>query len=161
MRLTKGILTFIVLCFTAGLVHAQNLSDIDFKSIRVDQLTDQQIQRIYDGAKARNLSIDQTVQMATAQGLPQSQASKLKRRLQQVQSGNLSGAEGDSGVSGQLRSQTATQGPPADSTKFDSLKRTKRQLEDKIFGYNLFNKTQISFEPALNIPTPKDYQLGP
>ncbi|HLR26361.1 MAG TPA: SLBB domain-containing protein, partial [Fodinibius sp.] len=57
---------------------------------------------------------------------------------------------------------------PADSTKFDSLytladslKRAERQLKDKIFGYNLFNKTQISFEPALNIPTPKDYQLGP
>ncbi|SMO80608.1 protein involved in polysaccharide export, contains SLBB domain of the beta-grasp fold [Fodinibius sediminis] len=156
----------LLVCMAVSLAHAQNISDIDFKNIRVDDLSDQQIQRIYEGAQARNLSIDQAVQMAVARGLPQSQASKLKRRLQQVQSGGALGTDSAAGVSGQLRSPIPTEGP--DSTRFDSLyaqtdslKWARQQLKSKIFGYKLFTSDKVTFEPALNIPTPEDYQLGP
>ncbi|MCW9706036.1 SLBB domain-containing protein [Fodinibius salsisoli] len=169
MRLTKGLLPLLLLCF-ATLVQAQNqsLSDIDFKSIRVDQLSDQQIQRIYDAAQARSLSIDQAVQLAVSRGLPQSQASKLRQRLQQARSGGLGGDTTQGLQTGQLRTQVETEGPPADPTKFDSLyalsdslEMAKRQLREKIFGYKLFTDDRVTFEPALNIPTPKDYELGP
>ncbi|WP_142715379.1 SLBB domain-containing protein [Fodinibius sediminis] len=166
MRLIKSILPMLLVCMAVSLAHAQNISDIDFKNIRVDDLSDQQIQRIYEGAQARNLSIDQAVQMAVARGLPQSQASKLKRRLQQVQSGGALGTDSAAGVSGQLRSPIPTEGP--DSTRFDSLyaqtdslKWARQQLKSKIFGYKLFTSDKVTFEPALNIPTPEDYQLGP
>jgi protein involved in polysaccharide export with SLBB domain len=169
MRLTKGLLTLLFLCLTT-LAHAQgqSLSDIDFESIRVDQLPDQQIQRIYDAADSRGLSIDQAVQLAVSRGLPQSQASKLRQRLQQARSGGLSGDSGEGVQAGQLRNQVPTEGPPADSTRFDSLyalsdslKRAKQQLKEQIFGYQLFTSDQVNFEPAVNIATPKDYQLGP
>lgn len=168
MRLTKSILTILLVCVAVSLANAQSISDIDFKNIRVDDLTDQQIQRIYEGAQSRNLSIDQAVQIAVAQGLPQSEATKLKQRLQQVQSGvgALDTAGGAEGIPGQLRSPVPTQGP--DSTKFDSLyarsdslKWARQQLKDKIFGYKLFTSDKVTFQPALNIPTPEDYQLGP
>src|SRR5699024_10679399 len=168
MRLTKSILLCTVLCLSAITLHAQSISDIDFKNIRVDELSDQQIQRIYKGAQSRNLSIDQAVNMAVSRGLPSSQASKLKRRLQQVQSGSLTGPGNESQAPGNLRNAVQTQGPPPDSTKLDSLymiadsvRLANEQLKDKIFGYNLFNNSDISFEPVLNIPTPTDYQLGP
>lgn len=167
MRLTKGILTILLMCVAVSLANAQNISDVDFKTIRVDELSDQQIQRIYDAAQARNLSIDETVQMAVARGLPQSQASKLRQRLQEARSGGVSD-QPDDVRSGQLRNQIPTQGPPIDTAAFDSLyieadsiKRAQQQLKDKIFGYNLFTSDQVTFEPALNIPTPADYQLGP
>ncbi|WP_372637353.1 SLBB domain-containing protein [Fodinibius sp.] len=166
MRLTKSILTILLVCVAVSLANAQNISDIDFKNIRVDDLSDQQIQQIYDGAQSRNLSIDQTVQMAVARGLPQSQASKLKRRLQQVGGGVAMDTESAEGVSGQLRTPIPTEGP--DSTKFDSLyaqtdsiRWARQQLKDKIFGFKLFTSDKVTFEPALNIPTPQDYQLGP
>lgn len=169
MRFIKGLLPLFLLCF-ASLASAQSLSNIDFKSIRVDELSDQQIQRIYQGAQARNLSIDQVVQMAVARGLPQSQASKLKRRLRQVQSGSLSQGNASSGMTSQLRTPIQTQGPPSpiDSTRFDSLyalsdslKLAKERLKEKIFGYELFSNQKVTFAPALNIPTPENYQLGP
>src|SRR5699024_10176089 len=127
----------------------------------------QQIQRIDQGAQSRNLSIDQAVQMAVAQGLPQSQATKLKQRLQQVQGGGgVLGADTMSQAPGQLRTPIQTQGP--DTTRFDSLyartdsmKWARQQLKDRIFGYKLFTSDKVTFEPALNIPTPEDYQLGP
>lgn len=31
----------------------------------------------------------------------------------------------------------------------------------KIFGHNIFNNTNLTFDPVLNIPTPANYRLGP
>src|SRR5699024_7879928 len=116
----------------------------------------------------RYFSIYQYLKMAIARCIPSYQASKLKRRLQQVQSGSLTGPGNESQAPGNLRNAVQTQGPPPDSTKLDSLymiadsvRLANEQLKDKIFGYNLFNNSDISFEPVLNIPTPTDYQLGP
>lgn len=36
-----------------------------------------------------------------------------------------------------------------------------RKEEKKIFGRNIFNNKQLSFEPNLNIATPANYRLGP
>src|SRR5699024_12694222 len=120
MRLTKSILLCTVLCLSAITLHAQSISDIDFKNIRVDELSDQQIQRIYKGAQSRNLSIDQAVNMAVSRGLPSSQAYKLKRRLRLVQSGSLTGPGNESQIPGNLRHGAQYQGPQPDSTTMDS-----------------------------------------
>lgn len=58
----------------------------------------------------------------------------------------------------------------ADSDAKDVLKNSKIEsgsadsatvaLRKKIFGINIFNNSKISFEPSLNIPTPKNYILG-
>ena len=44
----------------------------------------------------------------------------------------------------------------------DSLAFYKEQLKDKegVYGRNLFNNELLTFEPAVNIPTPADYILG-
>ena len=47
-----------------------------------------------------------------------------------------------------------------------SKKKIKKGTEDsvfvsKVFGDNLFNNEELSFEPNLKIATPKNYQLGP
>lgn len=166
MRLTKSLLTILFLCIAVS-ANAQSLSDIDFKTVRISELSDQQIQRIYDGAQSRGLSIDETVQLAVAQGLPQSQASQLRQRLQQVRAGTA-GQGQEQGFPGQLRNQVPIEGPTPDSTKFDSLymiadslKRAERQMKDKIFGYKIFTNERVTFEPVMNIPTPEDYQIGP
>lgn len=33
--------------------------------------------------------------------------------------------------------------------------------EDQIFGRNIFNSNNLTFEPSLNLPTPPNYRLGP
>ena len=52
----------------------------------------------------------------------------------------------------------------------DSLSMYKRMLEEergegkskiKVFGRDIFNQEELSFEPNMNIATPADYQLGP
>ncbi|MEA5139847.1 polysaccharide biosynthesis/export family protein [Arcicella rigui] len=42
----------------------------------------------------------------------------------------------------------------------DGVDSATAALRKKIFGINIFNNSKISFEPSLNIPTPKNYILG-
>ena len=36
-----------------------------------------------------------------------------------------------------------------------------RRKKKKIFGFELFNTEELSFEPSMNLATPQNYQVGP
>ncbi|MDZ7714587.1 MAG: SLBB domain-containing protein [Balneolaceae bacterium] len=183
MRLLKSTLLIIFLGLTSVL-SAQNIQDMNFENIRVDQLSEQQIQKINEEAQARDLSIEQIQQLAVARGMSESEAQKLGRKLRTARS-SIGGRE-DSSISGRLRyAPTDTTrakffdsffggDSQRDSLEFyrtlerikyesqrDSVKLAKTKLQNKIFGMNLFSNRKSTFEPALNIPTPENYQLGP
>ncbi len=51
---------------------------------------------------------------------------------------------------------------PADSlAMLREIIRKQRSSQNKIFGHDLFNNENLTFEPNMNIATPKDYTLGP
>lgn len=164
---------------------AQSLGSVDFASINVDQLSQEQIEQIAQEIQSRGLTVQQAVQVAQAQGMPRSEALKLSRRLREVQVSE-SGSRSRSMLSSRLRTNPIdTTGPGAFlpgsflpdtipnylgrlSTPFtdylarqDSIFIRNEILEEKIFGYELFENTQTSFQPSLNIPTPANYELGP
>lgn len=49
----------------------------------------------------------------------------------------------------------------ASNIEEDSVKKAKIALQNKIFGFSIFNKKTGVFEPNLKIATPKNYVLGP
>lgn len=49
---------------------------------------------------------------------------------------------------------------PDSMALFEDVMYRKRQTK-QIFGRNIFNRKDLSFEPSMNIATPKDYRLGP
>lgn len=49
----------------------------------------------------------------------------------------------------------------ASNVEEDSVKKAKIALQNKIFGFSIFNKKTGVFEPNLKIATPKNYVLGP
>lgn len=178
-----SLLLLFFLSFSIG-AFAQSLSDIDFENINIDNLSDQQIQQIKAEAENRGLSISQIEQLAIAQGMPQTQATKLRQRLNEAGGRSFQTDEGD--VSGRLRyaQPDTSQARFFDNllggdsirdslrlnqnieyvryqTRQDSLELERKKLRDKIFGFELFDNGSGSFEPELNIPTPTDYQLGP
>ena len=183
MRL-KSLLIFVFLLAIAVAASAQSITDIDFENIKVDNLSEQRIQQIKSEAQSRGLSTNEVVQLAVSRGMPQAEATKLQRRLNQVGTGGGAG-EQLGGISRQMRySPTDTSqanyfdsffgaGGQRDSIRLyqdirflkyrveqDSLALERRKLQNKIFGFELFQNTGGSFQPNLNIPTPKDYQLG-
>lgn len=43
----------------------------------------------------------------------------------------------------------------------DEKEEDKEKNKRKVFGRDIFNNDELSFEPAMNIATPQDYRLGP
>jgi len=122
-------------------------------SVDVNSLSDAQIQKIMAEIQSRGLSQDQAIALAKAQGASQTQIDQLTTRIQQLQmnpSDSLSTNKGD--FSSVNSSKKAYSSPKA---RIDVSEKTK-----KIFGYQLFNSQNLSFEPAVNIPIPQSYILG-
>ena len=149
----------------------QQIENIDFSHINVDNLTDQQIVAIIKKAQSRGMSISDLENLASARGMPASEVQKFQQRVMQIQS------------KGGLTSQNAA----VDTTALNRMPINFRELlsrrtvpfqqnqqnmlaapgstaasqQRKIFGADLFNQKKLTFAPSMNIPTPKDYQLGP
>ena len=48
-----------------------------------------------------------------------------------------------------------------DSTDWFDKEESEDESVRKIFGHDIFNNEKLTFEPVMNIATPKDYRLGP
>jgi protein involved in polysaccharide export with SLBB domain len=132
---------------------AQDIGSIDFENLRASELSDQQIQRMWDRAQSQGYSISQLEQMALARGMQPSEVSRLVRRLRDIR---ISGSQ-------QQGQQQSTQ---LRTVAMDTLDRDDQQVrrdttKSRIFGADLFRSDRITFTPSLKIPTPDNYQLGP
>ncbi|WP_423127023.1 SLBB domain-containing protein [Gaoshiqia sp. Z1-71] len=133
----------------------------DVSSVKVEKLSDQQIQQIMTEINSRGLTMDQAVELAKARGATQQQINQLYQRMQKMK---LSADPGPAGDLQKLPSKTTEL--PDTTSKVDSTDQLKKNLKEvslknqKIFGYQLFNQENLSFEPSVNIAVPADYVLG-
>ncbi|NHE58454.1 SLBB domain-containing protein [Cyclobacterium plantarum] len=157
LLLIIGMLSF--LPFNLG---AQSLGDIS--SIKVDDLSDQQIQVLMERATEAGLSEAELLQMAQLRGVPASEIDKLKERLQGMviglQGGQKSGtAPNKRSPRRQIGFNEITQGIIPQESELDA---TPPETEP-IFGLDIFynKERRLTFEPNLNMATPRNYILGP
>ncbi len=143
-------LVFLTMVLFTYSTIAQNVSNVD-----VNALSDQQIQQIIQEVQSRGLTIDQAALIAQSRGASPTQINDLKRRIQELQS---SGAQPQSIVS---PGAETTQSSKIVRAAFSEKAKIKASsINKKVFGYNLFNNENLTFEPSVNIPAPKDYVLG-
>jgi len=136
-----------VLALSANL-QAQNPANVD-----VNKLSDQQIQQIVTEVNSRGLSIDEATQMAQLKGASPIQIEQLKRRIQEL---NFS-----KGTSIANPTATTTQKSTFSREAFSEKAEIKASpVVKKVFGFQLFNSENLTFEPPVNIPTPQNYVLG-
>ena len=142
----------------------QNISPSQLSTINVDNLSDGQIRTYMDRAEQSGMSLDDLEMALKSKGMPQSEIDKLRNRIDQIKSNTPQG-----GGTGFNRVRTKESTPITEENVINTLTeeymtREEKELKEKqskIFGYDLFNNQNLTFEPSLNIPTPKDYQLGP
>lgn len=147
--------------FQAPTTHAQSLPDI--ANINVDELTDEQVRELVRRASEAGITEMELIQMARLRGLPAREAEKLQKRIEELQ---LTGSA--------TRSRTsASKREPRRQMDFNEISqgilKIQPEMEDanlsdsNIFGLDVFyNKNRrLSFEPSLNMATPKNYILGP
>ena len=145
-------------------INALPQSIEDISSIKVDDLSDQQLQQLVDRASQAGLSEAELLQMAQLRGVPTSEIEKLRERLSGMvlmdgQGIGTSSSSSSRNPRRQLDFNEITRGmipPQSDLEQMDI-----DQLP--YFGMDLFyNKNRrLTFEPNLNLATPRNYVLGP
>ncbi|MHA3787252.1 SLBB domain-containing protein [Flavobacterium hauense] len=141
-------LCFLLILFTGSLFAQDILGSGDLRSVNVDQLSDQQIAQIQSQLKTNNVSVDQAEAIAVKKGMSVAEFSKLRSRLSAAQPGVISTP------------------PVQESVAKVTKKSTTEQMASLsgnplVFGSELFNNPNLSFEPNLKLATPVNYVLGP
>jgi len=124
----------------------------DLSKVKIDQVSDADINRLLQQLKQASVSIAQAEQMAAAKGLPQGEITKLRQRLASINGGNNTAKKTE--TDNLLISRETVSGEYKTDVKPDN------QM-NPVFGAELFTTTSLSFEPNLRIATPADYQIGP
>ena len=128
-------------------------------------MTDSQvIQYVQDGL-AQGKSQQQLMTELMAKGVTQEQALRLKTMYDNGQiSATGTGSTGYYGLDSTSRSRdnedklTEETNKTAEETKQNPGSENKTE---EVFGRNIFNNKQLTFEPDINVATPQDYRLGP
>lgn len=165
------------------------ISQSDLSQIQVDQLSDEQVTSFIKKAEESGMSEQQLEAAALQRGMPSSEVDKLRTRIEKIRSGSGStsdsqsfrdrsrtySAADESKVNNKNRlfdgqshkdveDSIASANSAQESDLFGTLtkKKLKKEIrpEEKIFGFSIFKNKKLSFEPGLNIPTPKNYVLG-
>ncbi|EON75531.1 hypothetical protein ADIS_3934 [Lunatimonas lonarensis] len=153
------LLSLAAACFVTP-VFSQSLQDIS--SIKVDDLTDEQLQLLVRRAEEAGLTESELVMMAQARGVPQSEINKLRNRLENMDISITAGGMRRAPSKRQPRQQTNLN---AISQGIISFQEEPDEIDESeaYFGLDLFysKNRRLSFEPNFNMPTPQNYVVGP
>lgn len=136
----------------------------DLNRIKVDELSDAQIRELVRRANEAGLTEFELIQMARLRGVPDTEIEKLRNRIEDMQFST--GGTSRPGVVPSKR-EPRRQMDVSDITQ-DLFMESKDLLEifdeaSPYFGGDVFynKRRRLSFEPNLNIATPKNYVVGP
>ncbi|WP_373493788.1 SLBB domain-containing protein [Aquiflexum sp.] len=151
----KLLIALIVVLTSVSYVHGQSLSDI--QNLKVDNLSDAQIEQLLKRAESSGMSEQQLESMARERGMPATEVTKLRARINQIR--NKGGLDSKAPSSQTFQNRQWIQ---EDFWGDDEIEKEipLTEEEEKIFGYSLFRNSKLTFTPNLNIPTPKNYILG-
>nr|WP_170856999.1 SLBB domain-containing protein [Algoriphagus locisalis] len=157
MKKFKNYLSLVIFLVVAFAAQSQSLSDI--QNLKVDNLSDAQIEQLIKRAESNGLTTNQLTALARERGMPALEAVKLSKRISELQMSVNSQGDGQNVSEG--RSINGFQ----EVDMFDSIRRSDPYYDlttkqKKIFGYKLFHNRDLDFSPSLNIPTPQSYVIG-
>ena len=144
-------------------LNGQDIGSIELQNLRVDALSDEQIQLFIQKAESSGLSPVQLEGLARQRGVSETEISKLRARILKLNP-DLADDTQDALQSKYSRLRADPLGPllidTHDLILQDFIEKEKNEFE--IFGLDMFeiNDGEISFQSNLNIPTPKNYILG-
>lgn len=158
----KRVILWLFVMILMGSVQAQT----NPANIKVDDLTDAQIEQYVKRAELMGYSESQLDGFARAQGVSAVEAQKLKDRLQKIkrnkqQPKNVDTRQQYGNTANGRQVNGAAQSDSLKNKKLpqDSLKIDENKL--KVFGSDLFKNSDITFEPNLRMATPSSYIIGP
>ena len=133
------------------------------QSVKVDDLSDDQIRLMMQRAKSMGYSDQNIIQYARSQGLSAIEMSKLSRRINKIRSGDNKRKSSISDFQEEKKREILT-----DYLTQLAFEEEQKEIEledlpiNQNFGYSVFNDEtrKLSFETNLNFPPPPNYVLG-
>jgi protein involved in polysaccharide export with SLBB domain len=139
-------------CFLYLFASAQIPSDL--RNVKASQITDSQLQQYLNQARAKGIDANELEAELLRRGLPSSEMSELKLRIQQ-----LTVSDTDIEPSSKTELNNKRTAPKNTMPVYESPEVLKKR--SLIFGTEIFSNSNLSFEPDLRMPTPKNYAIGP
>lgn len=176
MKYNPLILLVLVLTFfflSQPLLAQQDLNINNISSINIDDLSDAQIQKFISKVEESGYSEDQLIMMAKSRGMSEMQIQKLRSRIMQVRSSKTASTEQGSTMTNLRQSKLVQEKEEEEegneklaldpNDPFFNLLGDSTDVDEglQIFGMKFFENSQLTFEPGLNMPTPKNYVIGP
>lgn len=154
MKLIKTSILLIIclsVFYNSGYAQQKAVSMQNIAEVKVDELSDDQIKQFVAEFKNAGYGLNQLEQLASQKKMPVVEIQKLRQRIDKLEQEGIAGSAETTGRS------------YGDGTELPKDKSTSafENLERKVFGAELFNNKNLTFEPNLKIATPSSYQLGP
>lgn len=146
------ILLLLATLYFTNRVTAQQSLPSDLSTVHSAQITDQQLIQLMSQLKQSGYTVNDVYSLVIARGMPPIEAQLLKNRLDTLMYGATKSSN-DTTINNNYPYRTI------DNLQIDELLEPANKL--KIFGAELFNKSNLTFEPNLRMATPKNYILGP
>lgn len=115
----------------------------------VDKLTEAQVQQFVEQAQASGMTNAQIEELANTRGFSPVDIGKMRQRIGALSAGTSLSVVAATTETKRSREQPATPVPPA------------ALPVSSVFGATLFSNANLTFEPNLRIPTPRNYIVGP
>lgn len=171
LRLTRRYILSFLLLFIQ-LISFENLSaqtpvgfdPNNLSSVRVDELSDDQVMQFIKQIQGSGFTIDQAEQIATRRGLPQSEARKLKDRIAKLQSTSKVGTSLNFvSAEDSIVNRNIEEGEKAalNAGKIIDEKSETPERPVTIYGQEYFRKGDIKiFDRSTDAKAPNNYVIG-
>jgi protein involved in polysaccharide export with SLBB domain len=143
------LILFLLVCIIGIPQNAISQQNVNPREIKISELSDNQIKRIYNEMTNRGLSEQQATSLAMARGFSRQQIDALKKRFQELEDSSV-GEKSDATVDSE-----ALFGELSEKKKVDTIGQ-----ERDLFGFSFFNSERLTFEPSVNLPVSKSYIIG-
>lgn len=122
------------------------------------KMTDQQVIEYVKQATQEGKEQKQIAAELSRRGVTREQAERIKKQYEQQMRTDTANMQGTELNEARLREEIKDE-----TTALTDNQPTKEELaqEDQVFGRNIFNTQNLTFEPNSNMATPPNYQLGP
>src|SRR5688500_12134758 len=141
-------------CVMCSCVFAQIPDDLS--RVKASQISDNQLQQILNQGKSSGRTPAEIEAELLRRGLPAAEMEELKLRIQQLDT-STGGSVDTTGTNFQPNGKRMVRRNANQSNEW--LENSKPR--SRIFGSELFSNTNLTFEPDLRMPTPKNYTIGP
>lgn len=129
----------------------KSISLRNIQEVKVDELSDDQIKMFLVELKNAGYSPAQLPQLAAQRKMPTEEIDKLLGRINKIEN------PGSDAGSSQQSERTLNDDAALAKDKTDQVFKS---LEKQVFGAELFNNKNLTFEPNIKIPTPANYVLA-